>query len=512
MQSESRTAKSIKNSSIGLIFYFINLVLQFFSRKIFLDYLGTEILGLNTTATNLLQVLNLAELGIGSAVSFSLYKPLYNKDQRTINEIIALQGKLYRRIAGIVIAGSAVLMCFFPWIFAKMTLPLWYAYATFGVLLFSSLLSYFVNYRQVLLSANQKDYMVQYCYKGVLLAKVLVQTVAVKYFANGYIWWLILEIVFAIAASYTLDRIIRHTYPFLTSCCLPLKALDAKYPVIKTKIKQIFVHKISDQCIDAVNTILTYTFTSLTIVAIYGNYMLIVLGMISLIVTVFRGISGSLGNLCAEKGVTGILSIYDEIFSVRFMITATCCFEFLILAPPFITLWIGQEYLLPERSLLLLTAILFAQDFRQLNEIILGVNGMYSDVWAPVAKLLLNVLLSAWLGHFYGLNGILTGLLISLVVINLCWKPVYLFVLQIHVGLRQYTILCIKHMAIAGICMSCLYVLLPLLPYNPAESLKAFVVYALLSGGCFLLIFLILSVVCRCGVWKFLLRMKSFVK
>ena len=134
MQSESRTAKSIKNSSIGLIFYFINFVLQFFSRKIFLDYLGTEILGLNTTATNLLQFLNLADLGIGSAVGFSLYKPFYDKDEQTINEIVALQGKLYRRVAYIVIAGSALLMCFFPRIFAKMPLPLWYDYASFGVL------------------------------------------------------------------------------------------------------------------------------------------------------------------------------------------------------------------------------------------------------------------------------------------------------------------------------------------------------------------------------------------
>ena len=88
MNKESRTAKSLKNSSVALAFYFVNLVLQFFSRKIFLDYLGAEVLGLNTTATNLLQFLNLAELGIGSAVGFSLYKPFYDKDTQTINELL----------------------------------------------------------------------------------------------------------------------------------------------------------------------------------------------------------------------------------------------------------------------------------------------------------------------------------------------------------------------------------------------------------------------------------------
>ena len=85
-KTDSRTSKSIKNSSVALVFYFINLILQFFSRKLFLDYLGAEVLGLNTTATNLLQFLNLAELGVGSAISCTLYKPLAEKDANAINE------------------------------------------------------------------------------------------------------------------------------------------------------------------------------------------------------------------------------------------------------------------------------------------------------------------------------------------------------------------------------------------------------------------------------------------
>ena len=86
MVTDSRTSKSIKNSLVALAFYFINLVLQFFSRKVFLGYLGAEILGLNTTATNLLQFLNLAELGIGSAIACTLYKPLLEKDTVAIND------------------------------------------------------------------------------------------------------------------------------------------------------------------------------------------------------------------------------------------------------------------------------------------------------------------------------------------------------------------------------------------------------------------------------------------
>lgn len=110
---ESRTAKSVKNAKVALFFYFINLVLQFFSRKIFLEYLGAEVLGLNTTVQNLLGFLNLAELGIGGAVAYNLYKPLFEKNKQAINEIVSVQGWLYRQVAYVVIIGACILMCFF---------------------------------------------------------------------------------------------------------------------------------------------------------------------------------------------------------------------------------------------------------------------------------------------------------------------------------------------------------------------------------------------------------------
>lgn len=91
----TRTAKSVKNAKVVLSFYFINLVLQFFSRKIFLEYLGAEVLGLNTTVQNLIDFLNLAELGIGAAVAYNLYKSLFGKNKQAINEIISVQGWLF---------------------------------------------------------------------------------------------------------------------------------------------------------------------------------------------------------------------------------------------------------------------------------------------------------------------------------------------------------------------------------------------------------------------------------
>ena len=205
MVNESRTAKSIHNIKIALLFYFFNLILQFFSRKIFLDYLGSEVLGLNTTAQNLLGFLNIAELGIGNAIAYNLYKPLYDKNHKDINEIVSIQGWLYRRVAYIVIIGSCLLMCFFPLIFAKAQIPLWYAYGSFLTLLTSSLLSYFINYQQIVLSADQKDYKITANIQGVKIVKLLLQILAIRFLDNGYVWWMILEVVMACITSYTLN-------------------------------------------------------------------------------------------------------------------------------------------------------------------------------------------------------------------------------------------------------------------------------------------------------------------
>lgn len=448
MAAESRTVKSLKNSTVALGFYFVNLILQFFSRKIFLDHLGAEVLGLNTTATNLLQFLNLAELGIGSAIACTLYKPLFDRDAVTINEIVSLQGWMYRRIAWIVIAGAAVLMCFFPWIFAKMPLPLWYAYASFGVLLVSALLSYFVNYKQILLSADQKEYKIQYSYKASMLVKTLCQIVAIKYLDNGYVWWLVLEAGFAVVASAVLNAVILRTYPDLRTDLAAGKMLSRKYPDVITKIKQLFFHKIGGFALTQTSPIIIYAYASLTVVALYGNYMLIVTGVSLLMSAVFNSMNAGVGNLVAEGNKERIMSVFEELFSVRFLLSCTVCFGAYMLTPAFITLWIGSEYVLDDLTLGLMVATLYINLTRLTVDAYINAYGLFSDIWAPVVEASVNIGMSVLLGWFFGLHGILAGVLLSLLLVVFCWKPYFLFKRGMKEKLRIYVGMYVKHISV----------------------------------------------------------------
>ena len=442
-KTDSRTSKSIKNSSVALVFYFINLVLQFFSRKIFLDYLGAEVLGLNTTATNLLQFLNLAELGIGAAVSYNLYKPLFEGDKQAINDIVSIQGWLYRRIALMVIVGACVLMCFFPLIFAKAEVPLWYTYGTFLALLISALLGYFVNYRQIVLSADQKEYKVTYCLKGGMAVKAAVQMTIIYLLDNSYVWWMVLEAVFAVIISVVLDKTIKKEYPWLRPTVKQGKKRRKLYPAIITKTKQVFFHKIGSFVLGQTTPLVIYGYASLTLVAIYGNYMLIVMGVTALMNALLNGLVAGIGNLVAEGDKQKIKSVFWQISILRIWMASVVCFGMYTLGDLFVMLWVGEEYMMPHSAFLVLISITFIQLTRT-NDAFLSAYGLYKDIWAPVAEASLNLGLSVFLGYFYGLTGILIGVLISLLVIVCGWKPYFLYRNGFKEGIGEYVRKCLK--------------------------------------------------------------------
>ena len=159
MPQKSRLQKSLLNARVNLVFYFVTLGISFFSRKIFLDTLGADFMGLTGTLLNLLGFLNLAELGIGSAIGYVLYKPLFEHNETKINEIISVFGYIYRRIGFIILGAGCILACFLPLIFPNNVFDLKVIYFAYFSYLASSLIGYFANYKQTLLGADQNEYM-----------------------------------------------------------------------------------------------------------------------------------------------------------------------------------------------------------------------------------------------------------------------------------------------------------------------------------------------------------------
>lgn len=426
MGNESRVKKTLLNARVNLIFYFLTLVLSFFSRKIFLNTLGSEFVGLTNTLTNLLSFLNLAELGISTAIGYVLYKPLFEQDQQKINEIISVFGYLYQWVGKIILVAGCILSLFLPLIFPNTGFDLSIIYLAYYSFLCSSLIGYFINYRQTLLGADQKNYVVTAYFQTGNILKTIVQMTSAYYTGNYYIW-ITIEFIFGIIYSFILNWKINQVYPWLKSDIKSGKLLYKKYPEVMKYTKQLFIHKIAGLVQFQTTPFLIYAFVSLQTVAFYGNYTIITDKLKQLFDSFLGSTAAGIGNLIAEGNKEKILQVYWEMMSLRFLIVGIATFSLYYLLPPFIELWLGCEYILTDKVLILVLIIFALGIIRGSTDQFLNGYGLFYDTWAPAVEAIIFVVVALIGGYLWQLEGILLGSIVSLLVIVYGWKPYFLF-------------------------------------------------------------------------------------
>ena len=436
-QQESRVKKSLLNARVNLIFYFLTLALSFFSRKIFLDTLGADFVGLTTTLQNLLGFLNLAELGIGSAIGYVLYKPLFEHDEPKINEIISVCGSLYSRTGFLSLGAGVLLGCFLPLIFPGTDFEMGIIYFAYVSFLASSLIGYFANYKQTLLGADQKNYVVTAYFQTATIIKTLIQ-MASAYYTGSYYLWVAIELTFGIIYSLILNWKIRQVYPWLKSEIRQGRHLFKKYPEVMRYTRQLFVHKISGFAQFQTVPFLTYAFVSLKVVAFYGNYTIITDKLNALLSNLLNSTTSGVGNLIAEADKNKIVVTYWELFSIRFFIAGIFVYSLYKLLPFFISIWLGEDYLLSNTVLIMLSFNFFVNIVRGVNEQFTYGYGLFYDTWAPIAESVIYLVVAIIGGMSLGLEGILLGNMASLIIIVCVWKPYFLFSKGLKIPVYNY--------------------------------------------------------------------------
>jgi O-antigen/teichoic acid export membrane protein len=422
----SRVSKSLKNAKIGVFFFILSVFVQFFSRKLFLDNLGDSFIGLETTLRSVLSFLNLAELGIGTAIGFTLYKPIFDKDHKEINKIIALLGILYRKIGFIIFGVGFTVSLFFPLIFKETAFSLTLIYFVFYTLLVSSLLSYFVNYHMSLLAADQKGYITQQYGQSFNIIRVILQVIVALYLKNFYLY-IALELVFSILYSIVVRYKIKQEYPWLIINSTQKKEIIREYPEIIKKIKQVFFHKMSEFVKNGTDNLLIAALISLEGVAFFGNYQLIFVKLGGLVKMAFQGTGSAVGNLIAENDEKNIKKILWELIAIQFFIAGFFSIIIYYVMDSFILLWLGEKYVLSNTILLLMIGNFFMIQISTPIERFKNAYGLYSDTWAAAAEAIINLGISLALGRIYGIAGIMLGTLVSMFLIVVLWKPYFLY-------------------------------------------------------------------------------------
>ena len=443
--SESRLRKSFLNARVNLIFYFLTLILAFFSRKIFLDSLGADFVGLTGTLQNLLGFLNLAEMGIGTAIGYVLYRPLFEHNREKINEVISVMGYMYRCVGMIILGAGLLLAVFLPYIFGDTNFGLSIIYFVYFSFLISSLIGYFINYRQTLLGADQRNYVVTAYFQTANICKILIQMSIAGHTGNYYLW-AIIELSFGILYSIILNYKINQVYPWLDSEIRLGKKLLKKYPAVIKYTKQLFVHKIGTVVYHQITPFLVYAFATLEAVAFYGNYTLVVSKLDALINNLLGSTSAGVGNLIAEGNKQKILKTYWELMSIRFTIVCVFLYALYRLLPPFISLWLGTQYLLPDKILILILITFFCGMIRGTNDQFIQGYGLFYDIWAPFAEAVVLVTVAILGGKILGLAGVLLGNITSSILFIYIWKPYMLFTNGFKLPILKYWFPWMQHL------------------------------------------------------------------
>ena len=503
-----RVHKSVLNAEVNLIFYFLTLILAFFSRRIFLDCLGAEFIGLTGTLGNILGYLNLAEFGITASIGYFLFKPLQSNNREEIQDILSLLGYLYNRIGCIILVGGILVSIFFPLIFAKAELSLGIIYFAFYSFLGSSLIGYFINYRQTLLSADQKNYLVAIYFQSANILKIILQIFLAYYYRNLYIW-VGIEFVFGIIGCIILNWKINKEYPWLQVDKKNGHILIKKYPEVISKTKQVFIHKIKDFVLVKSDELFIFLFVSLKMVAYYGNYMIIISKLISLFSAITGSVGASVGNLVAEGNKPNMLKVFWEYTTIQHAIAATLSFSLYAFIEPFIAHWLGTEYIMDRKILILLIIYIYITNSRNSIDSFNYAHGLYADVWSAWAELIINVTITIIGGLKWGIIGILMGKITSLVAIVVFWKPYYLFNSGFKESVLIYWRGVIRNYAISLFSIISALNLIYLIPINPYRSIWDWILYALIGMIFFIFIESVGTLLFAIGAKDILNRIKN---
>lgn len=431
---------------MNLICYMASLLVAFFTRKVFLDQLGTEFIGLTGTLQSLLGFLNLAELGVSSAIGYVLYKPILDDDKAKINEIISVFGYLYRCIGLVILGAGIILSAFLPWIFPDTTFSWGVIYFGFYAFLTSSMLGYFVNYRMTLLGADQKNYIVTGYFQLTTTTKVILQMILAIYVQSFYLY-LAIEIAFGIINSIILNIKINKTYPWLGNDIKLGKQLFKKYPEIGKYVKQLFVHKIGGFVQFQITPFLIYSYVSLPVVALYGNYTIITQRVQGFISGVLDSTGAGVGNLISEGNKEKIYTTFKELFAIRFLIAGILTACIYHLCNPFISIWLGKEYPLSSLILLLISIQFFLTILRGIIDQFIYGYGLFYDIWSPIVESIIFVATAIIGGSLWGLSGVLCGPLVSTLTNIYIWKPYFLYSKGFKKSVLYYYSLFIIHLA-----------------------------------------------------------------
>lgn len=422
----SRTQNVKRNFIFSMLLYVLQLVLKFVLRTIFIYTMGAEYIGLNGLFSNVFSFLNLAELGIGSAIVFAMYKPIAENDLEKVKALQNLYKKFYLSIALFVLVIGGVLTPFIKaFIKNDVTVDI-NVYILFVMYLFNAVVGYFSAHKRSLLLAYQRNDLEKKVSAVCIFAMTLLQIAVLLLFRNYYAYFAV-NIVFTILECVIIHVVANKKFPEINGKGSVLDVQTKKD--ITKNVAALSMHKIGSAVVFSTDNILLSSFFGVVILGAYSNYALIITSITSIFNLLKTALTGSVGNLIANCDNVYTYQRYKNINFIFSFLTAFCTVCLLVLLQPFIRAWTGGGvYLLDFSTVVILCVSFYLSNMRTTTSIFRDAAGLFwQDRWKPIIESVVNLGASIGLAYLMGINGVFLGTIISTVIAPLWVEPLVLY-------------------------------------------------------------------------------------
>lgn len=433
----SRLENSAKNIFLSFGNTLLSSLLGLVSRTVFIYTLGSDYLGLSGLLSNVLGFLSIGELGIATAIGFSLYKPLSEKDYKSVSTLMTIYRKAYAIIGFIVLVAGIILFQFLDFFIPVDQQPYGTSFAYFAFLA-NTVIGYYLSYKTTLISSDNQAFRLVPIYFTVNCIQTVLQIASLLIWKN-YVIYLSIQIVCSVISMVIQNAYITKRYKEVDFNSKD-QLTDHQKNEIKKNISGLIIAKIGDYLVNSTDNLIITKLVSLAATGIYSNYLIIRNMVNSYIGTIFSGITAGMGNVVAVENDEKKLEIFDTMFFCSFFIYSLEASCFMCLFNPFIgDIWIGKEYLFPAGTVAIIVLNNYLTGLRMPLITMKGAAGKYlEDSWVPFVFAVINLVASIALAKPLGVAGVFLGTIIGSVLTADWYRPIVIYRKVFHSPVKKY--------------------------------------------------------------------------
>lgn len=431
-----RSINSIKNAITAMASNIVSILIGVVAQAIFIRTLGAEYLGVNGLFTNIVSMLGIVELGIGSAIIYNLYKPVAEDNIEEIKILMNFYKKSYRIIAVIVFIVGVSIIPFLKDIVGEVTVDI---NLNFIYLLFilDIVASYLLTYKRSILYANQKTYITNIVHISYLIIMNVLQIITLLIFKN-YICYLFIKIICRILENIVITVIANRKYRYITEKSDKKLDKETKKDIV-TKVKGLIFHKIGSFVVLGTDNIIISKFLGVISVGLYSNYNMIIQSVSNLFLQIFDALTPSVGNLLVENDTEKSYKIYKNMLMINSILFTFATTEIICLIEPFIKIWVGEQYILSYSILVILMINFYIQGMRKTCLVFKTASGVFhEDRYYPIMEAVINIIAGVVLVQTIGMGGVFLATIISTIPVILISYPKYVYIPLFKRGFWEY--------------------------------------------------------------------------